>query len=45
MTGDILRLCLTAAILAFDLWLGAAMFYLLGINVIRLAHVEILLIV
>ncbi len=36
-----LRLCLMAAILGFGLWLGAVMFYLLGINLISLAHVEI----
>ncbi len=43
MTGDMLRLCLTAAILEFGLWLGADMFYLLGNNLISLAHVEIVL--
>ena len=43
MTEDILRLYLTAAILEFGLWLGAAMFYLLGINLIRLAYVGIVL--
>ena len=43
MTGDMLRLCLTAVILEFGLWLGSAMFYFLVINLISLAHVEILL--
>ena len=43
MKGDMLRLCLMAAILEFGLWLGAAVFYLLGINLIRLAHVGIAL--
>ncbi len=38
-----LRLCLTVAILEFGIWLGAAMFYLFGINLISHVHVEIVL--
>ncbi len=43
MTGTMLRLCLLVAILEFDLWLGDVMFYMLGINLIRFAHVYIVL--
>ncbi len=40
MTGDMLRLCLTAAILEFGLWLGVDICLFAWYHLISLAHVE-----